>query len=248
MRIISLVPSITLLLCDLGLEDVLVGRTKFCIHPKEKINNIPIIGGTKNIDINKIQALQPQLIFASKEENIKEQVDALKKQYKTIIFDICNLEDNYSMIEKIGKLTNTEKQAQTIIQQTKHNFDVFKQNNKASLLPALYLIWKKPYMTVGKDTFIHALLERLGVQNMFAHQTRYPIIHNLQTSYFDKCKLVFLSSEPYPFSEKHIKEFQTQLPNAKIILVDGEFFSWYGSKMLETPTYFQQLLEKINID
>lgn len=246
MKIISLVPSITQLLFDIGLENSIVGRTKFCIHPKEKINDIPTVGGTKNIDLQKINLLQPDIIFATKEENEKDQIVALKKDYKVIVFDIKNLEDNYKMIEKIGKLTSTENKAQEIIKQTKQNFEVLKTTPSPSLSLSLYLIWRKPYMTIGKDTFIHAMLEEIGLKNMFAHQTRYPIIQNLQTTYFEKCNLVLLSSEPYPFTEKHIKEIQDLLPNAKILLVDGEYFSWYGSRIMETPAYFQQLLKKIN--
>ncbi|HQV77358.1 MAG TPA: helical backbone metal receptor [Chitinophagales bacterium] len=245
-KIISLVPSITLLLCDLGLENNIVGRTKFCIHPAEKIKKIPIIGGTKNIDLNKIKTLQPDIIFVSKEENIKEQILELKKSFKVIVFDVASLEDNYKMIVKIGKLTNTLERAHKIIIETKLNFEQLKNNIIHSNLNALYLIWKNPYMTVGKDTFIHDMLTQMGLNNLFAHQTRYPIIQNLQTSYFQKCQLVLLSTEPYPFSEKHFKEIQEQLPQAKIILADGEYFSWYGSKIIEAPTYFQQLLEKIN--
>lgn len=245
-KIISLVPSITLLLCDLSLENNIVGRTKFCIHPAEKIKKIPIIGGTKNIDLNKIKTLQPDIIFVSKEENIKEQILELKKSFKVIVFDVASLEDNYKMIVKIGKLTNTLERAHKIIIETKLNFEQLKNNIILSNLNALYLIWKNPYMTVGKDTFIHDMLTQMGLNNLFAHQTRYPIIQNLQTSYFQKCQLVLLSTEPYPFSEKHFKEIQEQLPQAKIILADGEYFSWYGSKIIEAPTYFQQLLEKIN--
>ncbi|HMZ46784.1 MAG TPA: helical backbone metal receptor [Chitinophagaceae bacterium] len=246
MKIISLVPSITQLLFDVGLENSIVGRTKFCIHPTKKINTIPTVGGTKNIDLQKINLLQPDIIFATKEENEKDQIVALKKDYKVIVFDIKNLEDNYKMIEKIGKLTSTENKAQEIIKQTKQNFEVLKTTPSPSLSLSLYLIWRKPYMTIGKDTFIHAMLEEIGLKNMFAHQTRYPIIQNLQTTYFEKCNLVLLSSEPYPFTEKHIKEIQDLLPNAKILLVDGEYFSWYGSRIMETPIYFQQLLKKIN--
>lgn len=246
LKIISLVPSITLLLCDLGLDKNIVGRTKFCIHPKEKVQAIPVIGGTKNTDLHKIQMLHPDIIFATKEENEKEQVDILKRQFKVVVFDIKNLEDNYKMIEKIGKLTATENKAIEIINQTTQNFKAFKNALSPALLPSLYLIWRKPYMSVGRDTFIHAMLETIGLKNMFAHQTRYPIIQNLQTSYFANCRLVLLSSEPYPFTEKHIKEIQEQLPQAQILLVDGEYFSWYGSKMLEAPDYFQQLLQKIN--
>lgn len=250
-RIISLVPSITLLLFDLGLEKNIVGRTKFCIHPKEKINSIPTIGGTKQFDIEKIRLLKPDLIIANKEENEKEQIEALKKEFMVLVTDVKNLEDNYKMIEKIGKLTKTENRAREIIIQTKHNFETFKETLSPSLSPpinigTLYLIWRKPYMTIGKDTFIHSMLESMGLKNMFGHQTRYPIIHNFQTSYFSNCKLVLLSSEPYPFTEKHIREIQQQLPHAKIVLVDGEFFSWYGSKIKDAPAYFKSLLKQIN--
>ncbi len=248
-RIISLVPSITLLLFDLGLENSIAGRTKFCIHPKEKINSIPTIGGTKNSDIQKIKQLNPDLIFATKEENEKETIDELKKDFNVIIFDIKNLDDNYKMIAKIGKLTSSEIKAQEIITQTKQHFDELKKSIiklPNSQINTLYLIWRKPYMTIGKDTFIHTMLEQLGLKNMFDHQTRYPIIQNLQTSYFSKCQLVLLSSEPYPFTQQHIKEIQEQLPNAKILLVDGEFFSWYGSKMMYTPIYFNTLIKSIH--
>ncbi|MCC6584936.1 MAG: ABC transporter substrate-binding protein [Chitinophagales bacterium] len=249
MRIISLVPSITLLLFDLGLENNIVGRTKFCIHPKEQVKSIPTIGGTKNIDMQKIKTLQPTIIFATKEENEKEPIDALKKDFNVIIFDVKNIEDNYKMIAKIGKLTNTEEKAKEIIEETKQNFEelkksIFKFSNFQ--INILYLIWRKPYMTIGKDTFIHSMIETIGLKNMFAHQTRYPIINNLQTSYFEKCQLVLLSSEPYPFTQMHIAEIQQQLPKAKIILVDGEYFSWYGSKMKDAPAYFQQLITTIN--
>ena len=247
----SLVPSITLLLFDLGLDKNIVGRTKFGIQPKEKIDSIPTIGGVKQLDIEKIRLLKPDLIIANKEENEKEKTEALKKEFKVIVTEVKNLEDNYKMIEKIGKLTKTENIAKEIIHQTKLNFEEFKINfSHLQSLPinlgTLYLIWRKPYMTIGKDTFIHSMLESIGLKNMFGHQTRYPIIHNFQTSYFSNCKLVLLSSEPYPFTEKHIREIQQQLPHAKIVLVDGEFFSWYGSKIKDAPAYFTSLLKQIN--
>ena len=241
-RIISLVPSITLLLFDLGLQKNIAGRTKFCIHPIEKVKNIPIVGGTKNIDINKINRLQPDIIFANKEENEKEQIQALQKDFNVVITDVRNLEENYKMITKIGKLTATEENAQEIITKTKENFLALEKHLQG--ISTLYLIWQKPYMTIGKDTFIHSMLETIGLKNMFGHQTRYPIINNLQTSYFAKCQPVLLSSEPYPFNQNHIKEIQEQLPDAKIILVDGEYFSWYGSKIMNAPAYFQQLINE----
>lgn len=248
-RIISLVPSITLLLFDLGLENNIVGRTKFCIHPKKKVNQIPTVGGTKNIDIQKVKLLQPTIIFANKEENEKEPIETLQKDFKVVLTDVKNIEENYKMITKVGKLTNTEIKANEIITTTKLNFynltdSILKFSNFQ--INTLYLIWRKPYMTIGKDTFIHSMLEQLGLKNMFAHQTRYPIIQNLQTSYFSKCQLVLLSSEPYPFTQKHIAEIQEQLPNAKIILVDGEYFSWYGSKIMHAPAYFNTLIKTIH--
>lgn len=246
LKIVSLVPSITFLLCELGLENKIVGRTKFCTEPKENVSGISIIGGTKNIDFQKIKSVQPTLVLATKEENIKEQVQALKKHYKTIVFDVNNLEDNYKMIEKIGKLTQTAEKATQIIQQTVQNFRALEAIKINPPIPTLYLIWKKPYMTIGKDTFIHAMMESMGLQNLFGHQTRYPIINNMQTSFFDKCKLVILSSEPYPFTEAHFREIREQLPNVQILLADGAYFSWYGSKIKEAPSYFQQLIEKIN--
>lgn len=245
MKIISLVPSITLLLCDLGLENQIIGRTKFCIHPADKVKNIPIIGGTKNIDIQKIQSLNPDLIFSAKEENTKEEILVLKKLFNVIVFEVDNLDDNYKMIKKIGKLTQKETKALQIIKQTKANFENLATSFIPTAIPTLYFIWRKPYMTVGSNTFIHSLLNAMGLKNMFEHQTRYPIIQNLRTSYFEKCKLVLLSSEPYPFSEKHIKEFQELLPQAQILLVNGEFFSWYGSKIMDAPNYFKEILSKI---
>ncbi len=232
-KIISLVPSITLLLFDLGLENSIIGRTKFCIHPKEKVKQIPTIGGTKNIDIEKIKTLQPTIIFATKEENEKVQIIELKKIFNVVIFDVKNLDDNYNMIAKIGKLTSTEIKATEIIEQTKLNFEHLKNINSPSLpiaIGTLYLIWRKPYMTIGKDTFIHAMLETIGLKNMFAHQTRYPIIQNLQTSYFAKCELVLLSSEPYPFTQNILKKFKNNCQMRKFYWLMVNIFHGMAAK------------------
>lgn len=247
LRIVSLVPSLTLLLADLGLQDSLVGRTKFCIHPKDLVKDIPIIGGTKQIDIQKIRILNPDLIIANKEENEKEQINQLQKEYKILVTDIKNLDDMYIVIDKIGKLTNTEHSATEIIDIIKTNFEeLAKFTSTLPTLNCLYLIWRNPYMSIGKDTFIHSMLASMGMKNMFSHQTRYPIIQNLETSYFQKCDIVMLSSEPYPFTDKHIPEIRKQLPNTKILVVNGEFFSWYGSKSKDAPLYFKSLLEAIH--
>ncbi len=247
-KIISLVPSITQLLFDLGLQEQIVGRTKFCIHPADKIKNIPTIGGTKNLDLKKIIALNPDLIFATKEENEKAQVEELQNQFNIYIKDVCNLEDNYNMISDIGKLTHTETRADAIILKTKDNFKKLKEisNKPVTNKRALYLIWRKPYMTIGSDTFIHSMMESIGLENVFGNSIRYPVIDNLSLVKDMDIQLVLLSSEPYPFKENHIAEIRIQLPAAKILLVDGEYFSWYGSRIMESPEYFEKLLQQID--
>ena len=245
-KIISLVPSITLTLFDLGLEENITGRTKFCIHPKEKVAGIPTVGGTKKLNLEKIRSLKPDLIIANKEENEKEQIETLQKEFNVFVTDVKNIEDNYQMIAQLGELTGTSDKAKTIIETTKQNFDsisTFSSRWLSGQMNTLYLIWRKPYMSIGHDTFIHSMLEKIGLKNIFAEQTRYPVISQLSTV---DCQLVLLSSEPYPFSDKHITEIQEQLPDAKILLVDGEFFSWYGSKMQDAPAYFRELLSSID--
>jgi ABC-type Fe3+-hydroxamate transport system substrate-binding protein len=141
------------------------------------------------------------------------------------------------MVLQIGRMTGTLDKAARIVAMTRRNF------NSIEPLPpwsVLYLIWRKPYMTVGNDTFIHSMLEIIGLKNLFAHRKRYPVIDDLD-ALSETCQLVLLPSEPYPFTEKHAKEIQSRLPAAKIVLADGEFFSWYGSKMTGAPAYFNKL-------
>jgi ABC-type Fe3+-hydroxamate transport system substrate-binding protein len=243
-RIISLVPSQTELLFDLGLHDEVVGITKFCVHPQQWFNKKIKVGGTKNINLVTIHSLRPDLVIANKEENTKEQVEALVKQYPVWISNVHDLETALQMIVMIGELTNKHQKAIFIADQIRGNFDrVEKKLNghafaATAKIKAAYLIWKDPYMTVGGDTFIHNMLEACGLENMFNNHSRYPQISlsDLRTA---NCELLLLSTEPYPFAEKHIEELKIQLPHTKIILVDGEMFSWYGSRLLQTPGYLE---------
>jgi ABC-type Fe3+-hydroxamate transport system substrate-binding protein len=241
-RIISLVPSQTELLFDLGLETEVIGITKFCIHPDKWFRSKARVGGTKTLDINKISELNPDLIIANKEENVKEQIEALAQEHPVWISDVNNLSDALEMIEQIGLITNKKQQAKEIVESIQQAFTSLK--SQTSNLKTCYLIWKDPYLTVGGDTFIHNILFQAGFDNIFSNQKRYPkvTIHELQTL---NCELLLLSSEPYPFKQKHIDELQAQLPHMKILLVDGEVFSWYGSHLLQTPAYLQQLQEEI---
>jgi len=241
-RIISLVPSQTELLADLGLDNEVVGITKFCIHPQEWFRSKTRVGGTKQVNYDVIHELKPDLIIANKEENVKDQIEELEKYYPVWISDVNDLDDAYQMIEQLGLITDKQQPAQQIITRIKTNFT--RLPAPGSRLQTLYLIWQKPYMTIGSDTFIHSMLEAAGFKNIFSHKTRYPevSIDELQTS---NCELLLLSSEPFPFQQKHVEELQPLLPNTKIILVDGEMFSWYGSRLQYAPDYFIHLQQEL---
>ncbi|MFC0345443.1 ABC transporter substrate-binding protein [Epilithonimonas hispanica] len=238
MKVVSLVPSITETLFDLGLTtDEIIGRTKFCVHPKEVADKVEIIGGTKNLNIEKIKSLKPDLIIANKEENIKEQVEELMKDFKVLLTNIETLEDNYYLIKQLGHIFNKEEKAQFFNLKTYEAFDIQKPEKK---LKVAYLIWKNPYMTIGGDTFISRILEELGFENLFKNEKRYP---EVQLEDLKEADLIFLSSEPFPFKEKHIEEIQEVCKNPKIMIVDGEAFSWYGSHLAKCGNYYRDLLE-----
>lgn len=241
MKVISLVPSITEALFDLGLtENEVIGRTKFCIHPQEKVKNVEIIGGTKNLNIEKIKALKPDLILANKEENVKEQVEILMADFKVIVYNTETIEDNYYLVQNLGLLFNKEEKAEIF------NLKINKILNQAKLnstKKAAYLIWKNPYMTVGSDTFIHNILSEIGFENIFKSQTRYP---EIQVEDLAEADVIMLSSEPFPFKQKHIAELKEFYPEKKIIIVDGEAFSWYGTHIAKCENYFRELITEVD--
>ncbi len=241
-RIVSLVPSQTELLFDLGLETETVGITKFCIHPLSWFKTKDSVGGTKTVNIDKVHRLQPDLIIANKEENVKEQIEALAADYPVWLSDVNNLADALQMIADIGTLTGKSAAANTLTGKINKAFDEMPKIETP--VKTAYLIWREPYMTVGGDTFINDMLRHCGFENIFSNKTRYPEVNIAQLP-IANCQLLLLSSEPYPFKQKHIDELSKQLPGTKIILADGEFFSWYGSRMLLSPAYFRQLIAQI---
>jgi ABC-type Fe3+-hydroxamate transport system substrate-binding protein len=241
-RIVSLVPSQTELLHYLGLEKETAGITKFCVHPAHWFRNKTRVGGTKAIDIEKIISLQPDLVIANKEENVKDQVEALAAHFPVWVSDVNDLPDALQMIGDIGRLTGTADAAERLVTAIRQRFEEWIP--AAEPARVAYLIWKDPYMTAGGDTFISSMLEAAGYQNAFAHLSRYPEISARQILAMN-CRLVFLSSEPYPFSEKHIAALAAQLPGVKICLVDGEMFSWYGSRLVEAAAYFKSLSSQL---
>ncbi len=246
-RIISLVPSQTEMLYDFGLDEEIVGQTKFCIHPNEKHQTKTIVGGTKNIDFETIAKLNPDLIIGNKEENDQKQMEYLMQHYKVWMSDINNLNDAYEMIDLLGKITGKPAKADQIIYQIKYVFKDL-ENYLHGLIDykkCAYFIWRKPFMVAGNNTFINYLLEYLKFENVFLNDTeRYPVT-NAAILAEKNPEIVFLSSEPYPFKQKHIDEIQHILPNAKILLVDGEMFSWYGSRLIKSAPYFKRLLSML---
>jgi ABC-type Fe3+-hydroxamate transport system substrate-binding protein len=239
-RIVSLVPSQTEFLYDIGLETEVVGITKFCIHPSHWLRTKSIIGGTKNVDIEKVRSLSPDLIIGNKEENTKEDIEALRKIAPVWMSDIFTLEDALSMMESIGIIVDKKEATEILIQSIRLQFESFKpQRSNKSLL---YLIWRKPYIGVASNTFIDDMLIRSGFTNILKNETRYPTLNQLTDLNPD---VVFLSSEPYPFQDKHMKEIQIIFPKATIKLVDGEMFSWYGSRLKESVEYFRVTRDEV---
>lgn len=236
MKIVSLVPSITEALFDFGLNETeIIGRTKFCIHPKENVSKVEIIGGTKNLNLEKIKSLNPDLIIANKEENEKLQVEELLQDFKVWLTDIETLKDNANFLTQLGKILNKEKLAEEFNKKISETLENFKTEKTKS---AAYLIWQNPYMTVGSYTFIHDIITKIGLRNIFENKNRYP---EVKIEDLKGAEYILLSTEPYPFKEKHKKEFEKSLPNSKIIIVDGEAFSWYGTHLAKRRDYFTKL-------
>ncbi|HEX6915356.1 MAG TPA: helical backbone metal receptor [Chitinophagaceae bacterium] len=238
-RIVSLVPSQTELLYDLGLGDRVAGITKFCVHPQQWFRSKTRVGGTKDLKIDTIAGLNPDLIIANKEENVKEQVEILRNCAPVWVSDVNSLGDATEMIAAIGSMTATAAAASLIIENISRQFDALVPLRHAP--KTAYLIWKDPYMAVAGGTFIHDMMHRCGFRNVFGTRQRYPETSVEELSALG-VELVLLSSEPYPFNTVHRDALQAALPAAKVLLADGEMFSWYGSRLQLAPAYFNHLL------
>ena len=226
--IVCLVPSLTELLFDLGLGDRLIGRTRFCIHPGDKVDEVPIVGGTKNPRIDKILEMDPDLVITNREENRKEDVEELAGSLEVLVTDISSIEDALLAVYDIGKTCGVADKADSMIKKIRHELDNVPDEPLQSVA---YFIWREPWMTVGRDTYIHSVLTHWNLENVYGNQTRYP-----KTTLNELGKrapnLILLSSEPYPFKEKHREEVEEACPDSRVLMVDGEWFSWYGSRML----------------
>ena len=239
-RIISLVPSQTELLYDLGLGDRVVGITKFCVHPETWFKTKHRVGGTKKVDMDKVRALKPDLIIGNKEENSQGDIEALEREFPVWMSDVRDLDGALDMIRRVGELTGTASKAGSLVTGIGQAFATLQPLNPP--LSAAYLIWHEPMMVAGADTFVNAMLRCCGLTNAFAHRTeRYPEVSPAQLAAADP-DVILLSSEPFPFAEKHIPHYTMLCPGTPVHLVDGELFSWYGSRLLKAPAYFSGLL------
>ncbi len=240
-RIISLVPSLTELLCDLELETSIVGVTKFCVHPSHLRKQVTVVGGTKKVYVDKVADLYPDIVIANKEENTQEDIEAIEQFCPVYISDIKTPDDTSHLINALGDIFDITPLTDKLKQQLNVAIpiDIFDGQT------VTYLIWNNPYMTIGGDTYIQSILSTIGLRNVFDHLDRYPqiTIEDLKATSPD---YIFLSSEPFPFKDKHIEELAGHLPQTKIVLVDGEAFSWYGTRLLKLGNYFLDLAESVH--
>lgn len=243
-KIISLVPSQTELLYALGLSDEVCGITRFCIHPGAWHQSKTRIGGTKNPSLSLIRSLEPDLILANKEENRKEDISELEKDFPVWVSDCNDLRSALDMINEVGMLVNKQQEAQLLTAAIESSFSSIPLLKKRPR--TAYLIWKDPWMSAGGDTFIHAMLEAAGFENLFRNAKRYPVTSPEELMEMG-CEMVLLSSEPYPFRDKHILQLQEKMPGVRISICDGEIFSWYGSRLLLAPAGFLELRKKLDI-
>lgn len=246
MRIVSLVPSITELLYDLGLEDRIVGITKFCVHPYRAKATVKIVGGTKKVHYEKIRLLAPDIIIANKEENTIEIVQQLQQLCNVWVTDIITLDDNAQMISDFGSLFNCRTEAQKLndkIAFARANFEALMADKPVRKVA--YFIWREPYMAAGGDNFINTMLQLNKFDNIYKDRGRYPEVELKKIRVDGDPDFVLLSSEPFPFKEEHAFEIGRFTHHAKAVFVDGEMFSWYGSRVVKAFSYFTKLQQRI---
>lgn len=244
LRIVSLVPSQTEYLIQIlnhQTQAAVVGRTKFCIHPTEIVKDIQIVGGTKQIDVVIIKELHPDLIILNKEENTQEIYKSLENICPIYVSEIKTINDAFAWMKDIAGILNVSNIGEDIIQRIESEKAEYESNNY-SCIKVAYLIWKDPYMTIGGDTFISQMLSSAGFENVFDDLERYPEV-NIDTLEDAQLDILFLSSEPFPFKQKHVEQMKEN--GLKSLVVDGELFSWYGSRMINSWKYFSKLRTRL---
>ena len=243
-RIVSLVPSITELICDLGLAPYLVGRTGFCIHPSEVVQHIPKIGGTKDVNIEKIRRLNATHLLVNIDENEKPCVEQLAEFIPHVIVTHPQTpQDNLDLFSLLGNIFNVPERAKQLCEQFLSAQDALQCSLPQPLIRqrVLYCIWKDPWMTVSKQTYIAAMLAQIGWDTVEVGTKRYPVFEWSQ-ALVDAVDLVLLSSEPYRFTEQYVDALEQQT-GKPVLLLDGEMISWYGSRSIAGLTYLRELVQ-----
>lgn len=228
-KIISLCPSVTETICELGFPEKLAGITDFCVHPSKYVKQIPKIGGVKNPDIKKILRLKPDLVLFVKDENTLQDYEKLHTHLECIVFDIKTIDDSMNMIASLEKILNAGRTKSLINQMNKL---IGKTIPKYPDKKYLYLVWKNPFMAAANNTYTSSLLSVFGMKNFLAHEEGYPEINlseiDADTDY------IFLPDEPWKFTAKDRHEISEIFPKSKVINVDGKLFSWFGYRTLIT--------------
>lgn len=239
-RIIALDPAITETLYHFGLDEAIVGRTRFCIHPKDKVKNAVNVGGTKDLKMERIHEVEPDLIIAEKEENTKEMVESLEQHYPVYVCEVQTTQDGINLIGELGDITGCPDEGYELQEEVEEAFNTLPVIEP---IRVAYMIWKRPYMAVGRDTYINHTLEKLGFINPFAASMgRYPVVTE-QELLDAQLDYIFLSSEPYPFRDKNHAEFTSFLPDVTPVNIDGQMF-WYGVRMLKAADYFHDFMRR----
>ena len=242
-RIVSLVPSLTEALAALGLDAETVGLTRFCVHPAGWKQRKTIVGGTKGTDPARVLALTPDLVVANREENDRAPVEAIAAAGVPVwLSDIATVADTADALRRLGHAAGRVPEGDRLADDLAAAF--------AALVPppapvrAVYLIWRDPWMTVGADTIIHDVMARGGLENAFGDRTRYPAVTDAEIA-TARPDVILLSSEPYPFADKHLAEVRALVPAARAALVDGEAFSWYGPRLGRAPAEIARVLRSL---
>jgi ABC-type Fe3+-hydroxamate transport system substrate-binding protein len=246
-RIVCLVPSITELICELGLAGFLVGRTGFCIHPRETLRSVPKLGGTKDVRLDAVRALAPTHLVVNIDENPREVVEALADCVPhVIVTHPCVPADNLALYRLLGGIFGREPAAERLAAALQAA--LAEAAAVAAALPperVLYLIWREPWMTVARDTYVAAMLAAVGWQTLPAVEggptgaARYPAF-DWDAPWLAEIERVLLSSEPYPFRARHVDEVAA-LAGRPANLIDGEMASWYGSRAIAGLRYLADL-------
>jgi ABC-type Fe3+-hydroxamate transport system substrate-binding protein len=246
-RIVCLVPSITELLCDLGLSDQIVGRTGFCIHPWETVKTIPKVGGTKDVLIDRVRELEPTHVVVNVDENLKEDAETLATFVPSVVVTHPQgPRDNLSLYRQMGATFGREAEAERMCERFEEAYGRATANVGREQ-SVLYLIWRDPWMTIAPDTYIAQTLALFGwtqpvnlgsPEGDQSLQVRYPEVR--LSDFAGKVDRVLLSSEPFHFKPEHIPQVEELVPGAEVSLIDGEMTSWYGSRAIAGLDYLAE--------